>query len=530
MGLASRAPVGGGEPAADEAAPSRVGEPVAARLAPSLALLVVAVGAATLIAEIAAARLLAPFFGASTFIWANTIAVVLLALSAGYALGGRLADRRPRERDLRAAVLVAAVLLAAVPFAGQPFLRAAATAFDEIQAGAFIASLVAVLVLAAVPLALLGTVGPWAVRLATPSVAASGRAAGRLYALSTLGSLAGTFLAALVLVPELGTQRTFVLAAAGLALAAAAAGGLPRAALLVPAALAGLLAVPVGVTRTPPDGARVLLERETPYQYVRVEQAGDERRLILNEGRAVHSVWRPGTVLTGDYWDGYLVIPLASQAAPPRTMAMLGNAGGTVARAYGRYFPATRFDAVEIDPQLTRIGRRWFGMAGPNLHTFAQDARPFLEATRRRYDVIGVDAYRQPYIPFYLATREFFALAREHLTAAGMVVVNVGHPAGDDGLEKALTATARAAGLAVTRFPLEDTNTLLVASRRPLDPRAIARRAELLPPALRPLARQTAATGRPALRGGAVWTDDRAPVEWLVDTSIVKYAAKDGAR
>ncbi len=499
------------------------------RLAPSLALLVAAAGAATLIAEIAAARLLAPFFGASTFIWANTIAVVLLALSAGYALGGRMADRRPRERDLRAAVLAAAVLLALVPFAGEPFLRVAATAFDEIQAGAFIASLVAVLVLAAVPLALLGTVGPWAVRLATPSVSASGRSAGRLYALSTLGSLAGTFLAALLLVPQLGTQRTFVLAAAGLALAAAAS-GLPRVALLVPVGLAALLAVPAGITRAPPGGARVLLERETPYQYVRVEQAGDERRLILNEGRAIHSVWRPGTVLTGDYWDGYLVIPLATRAAPPRSVAMLGNAGGTVARGYGRYFPATRFDGVEIDARLSAIGRDWFGMTGRNLHTYAQDARPFLEAATRRYDVIGVDAYRQPYIPFYLATREFFALARDRLSPDGMIVVNVGHPASEDRLEQALTATARAAGLDVVRFPVQDTNTLLVASRRPLDPRAIARRAGALPPALRPLARRTAATGRPGLRGGAVWTDDRAPVEWLVDTSIVRYAASDSSR
>ncbi len=147
------------------------------------------VGSASLGAEIAAARLLAPYFGASTIIWANTIATVLVALSAGYALGGRLADRRADLRGLCAIVLLAAVLLALVPFAADPFLHLSVKALGALSVGGFLGSLTAVLVLVAVPVLLLGCVAPYANRLALGHVAEAGRVTGGLYADSTAGSL-----------------------------------------------------------------------------------------------------------------------------------------------------------------------------------------------------------------------------------------------------------------------------------------------------------------------------------------------------
>src|SRR4051794_15636811 len=164
---------------------------------------------------------MAPFFGASTVIWANTIAVVLVALSVGYRLGGRMADRRPRRPALAALVLLASALLAAVPLGAHPFLSLSVHAFDDLSVGAFFSSLFGVLVLVAVPVLLLGAVSPWAIRLKLARVEEAGEVAGRLYAVSTAGSLAGTFLAALVLVPQLGTQRTFLVLAAVPALVAA---------------------------------------------------------------------------------------------------------------------------------------------------------------------------------------------------------------------------------------------------------------------------------------------------------------------
>ena len=163
--------------------------------------MVFVVGAASLGTEIAAARLLAPWFGASTVIWANTIATVLVALSAGYWLGGRIADRGATLPGLSRLILIAAVLLAVVPFVAGPFLRTSVDAFDSLSVGAFAGSLVAVLVLIAVPVGVLGTVAPYAMRLSVSAVEEAGRVSGRLYAASTLGSLGGVFLAALLRVP-----------------------------------------------------------------------------------------------------------------------------------------------------------------------------------------------------------------------------------------------------------------------------------------------------------------------------------------
>ncbi len=487
-----------------------------------LAALVFVVGAASLGAEIAAARLLAPYFGASTIVWANTIGVVLVALSVGYWLGGRYADRHPHLRGLCLLVLVASLLIAAVPFASRPFLGFSVDAFDTVSVGGFAGSLFGVLVLVAVPVTLLGAVAPWAVRLAVADVDRSGEVVGRLYAISTAGSLLGTMLAALLLIPLLGTQRTFLVFALALALVAATGLGWRFAAL--PAVLALAIAAPVGTIKAA-DTGRVLYETETTHQYARVVERPDGARVLeLNEGQAVHSLFRPGSYLTGDYWDGHLVLPFASRARPPARIAILGNAAGTVARAFGRFFPRTAVDAVEIDAELTELGRRFFDLRNPRMEVFAEDARPWLERSSGGYDAIMVDAYRQPYIPFYLATREFFELAAERLAPGGIAIVNVGHPEGAGELERVLGRTMAAAFRRVLRYPIESTNTLLVASQGALSPQRLRRRAVALPRPLRAPALEAAAMLEPRLPGGEVYTDDRAPVEWLVDSSLLEYA------
>lgn len=479
------------------------------------------VGASSLGAEIAGARLLAPYFGASTIVWANTIATVLVALSVGYWLGGRIADRAPSLRGLCVVVLIAAGLLALIPLISSPLLRAAISALASVSAGAFIGSLLGVLALLSVPIVLLGTVAPYAVRLTVRSVEESGRITGRLYAISTVGSLAGTFLSALLLVPLVGTKRTFLIFSLSLAIVAVA--GLRKRYLLAPLAVAALIALPSGTVKTV-DGSRVIYERETAYQYVRViENTEGERTLELNEGQAVHSKYRPGEFLTGDYWDEMLVLPLAGKLGIPSDIAILGNAAGTTARAYGHYFPATRVDGVEIDGELTSIGRRYFDLGGPHLRTYEADARPFLRERSHRYEALIVDAYRQPYIPFYLTTREFFELCRERLRSGGVLMVNVGHPENTNQLERVLTRTLKEIFPHVMRDPVKPTNTVLVASTAALKPEQLKAAA---PSDLNTLAGATSKRLQQPLNGGDVYTDDKAPVEWLIDRSIIEYAAQ----
>jgi spermidine synthase len=496
--------------------------PVAMRRPLELAVFVV--GASSLGAEVTAARLLAPWFGASTIVWANTIAVVLVALSVGYSLGGRVADRYPRPEALAWVMLPAAALLAAVPFASEPFLPLAVKAVDQLNVATFLGSLLGCGVLLALPLFLIGMVSPYAVRLRLEHVEDAGRTAGRLYALSTIGALVGTFSASLFLIPVVGTRRTFLVFAVATSLSALPLldrGRLPAS--VVPATIVALIAVPTGTIKSADaDGGRVIWERETEYQYARVVQDPDGTRYLeLNEGHAVHSAYVPGKWLTDDYWDDMLALSLAG-GRPPRSVAILGSAAGTTARQLGHYFPQARVDAVELDGDLTAVGRKLFDLEGPNLHTYTADARPWLYATHRTYDVIMVDAYRQPYIPFYLTTEQFFALARKHLNPGGVLVVNAAHPQGSEALEKVLTATmaSQFGASHVWRDPGQPTNTVLEASLGP--PPAPGLRATLpaLPPDLRQVVEATAARMQPGLTGGRVYTDDLAPVEWLVDLSL----------
>lgn len=491
-----------------------------------LYVLVLVAGTGSLGAEIAAARLMAPFFGDSTIIWANTIGVTLVALSVGYWLGGKWSERRPYLRSLCKVVLFASALLAAIPFVAKPFFDVAVGALDEIEAGAFVGSLAAILILVAVPVMLLGTCSPWAIRLVVEDVEHSGQVAGRLYAVSTIGSLVGTMISALVLIPFVGTQRTFLAFAAVIALVAAA--GLGWRFVALPVVVVAAMAIPVGTVKATDNGT-VIYEHDSEHQYIRVIQEDDgDRALELNEGQATHSLLRPGSYLTDNVWDGYLVLPFAVLGEPPERIAILGNAAGTTARAYGHYFPETHVDGVEIDPELEEVGREYFDMgSNENLTVHNEDARPWLRRSEGDFDVILVDAYRQPYIPFYLATTEFFELARDRLAPGGLVIVNAGHPEGNDDLERVLAATMAETFPTVLRDPIEPTNTLLIGTEAPASAAGIERAAETFPDELAAVARNQALLLAPALEGGDVYTDDKAPVEWLIDKSILEYAGEE---
>jgi spermidine synthase len=421
-------------------------------------------------------------------------------------------------------VLAAAIFVAVIPFAAKPFLDLTVEGLDTASGGAVVGSFLAVLLLCAPPVVLLGMVSPFAIRLAVSSIATAGAVAGRLYALSTGGSLVGTFLPALVLIPAIGTQRTFLVIA--VLLAASACFMLGARYLLVTGLLAVLLVAPPGAIK----GEKGLIHEENSlYQYIGVVQRPDGRRVLhLNEGVAIHSVWWPDSVLTGGEWDTYLALP-PLLGHPLRRVAILGNAGGTTARALGVFYPDAAIDGVELDPAVTRVGREYFGLGdNPRLTVHDADARPFLRSTAERYDLIVVDAYRQPYVPFYLATREFFRLVRDHLTPGGIVALNVAAVPDDERLADAVGGTLAVEFPQVLAWPALRFNTFVLGFTDPLSRAELRRRLAHGPAALAPLRRLLAREARPMKVSRRPWTDDRAPVEWLTDRMIVKYAAEGG--
>jgi spermidine synthase len=488
----------------------------------ALAALVFGAGTGSLATEIAASRLLAPYFGSSTIVWANLIGIVLAGLAFGYWLGGRIADRRPEPRLLGLIVLAAALWVALTPFVARPFLDAAVGNLDDASAGAVVGSFFAVLLLFAPAVVLLGMVSPFAIRLAITDVESAGAVAGKFYALSTAGSLLGTFVPALIAIPLAGTQRTLLGTAALLALSASFLLG--RKAIVLAAAIGALVVVPPGAIKPEPG---VLHEEDSLYQFIQVVERPDGKRVLhLNEGVAVHSVWRPDTVLTGGVWDAFLAVP-ALLDRPLRSVAILGNAAGTTARALGVFYPQAHVDGVELDPAVSRVGREYFGLDdNPRLTVHDADARPFLRRTDSRYDLIVVDAYHQPYVPFYLATREFFRLARDRLAPGGIVALNVASVPGDDRLLEGIAGTVRHEFDAVDVWPALRFNKILLAYDEPGIHRILLNDVQ---PELRPLVRLLVRQLRPAPpKAKRPWTDDRAPVEWVTDRMIVEYAARGG--
>jgi spermidine synthase len=239
-------------------------------------------------------------------------------------------------------------------------------------------------------------------------------------------------------------------------------------------------------------------------------------------------VWRRDTVLTGGYWDLFLLLP-PLLGRPAERMLVIGNAGGTVARAYGRFYPRTWIDGVEIDRAVTDAGRKYLGLGdNPRLRTITADGRPFLSLTKRRYDLIVLDAYHQPYVPFYLATREFFALVRDRLRPGGIVALNVAAVPGDRRLTRAIGSTLASVFPSVWAWPALRFNDLLFATAAPTTRAGLLGRATARPRRLRsllPLLRRELA---PVAQSEAPLTDDRAPVEWLTDRMLATQIARGG--
>ncbi|HMA37534.1 MAG TPA: fused MFS/spermidine synthase, partial [Chloroflexia bacterium] len=386
-------------------------------------LLIVAIcGMSSLALEMTASQLLRPYFGSSLFIWANLIGLVLIYLTVGYTLGGRLADRYPSERLLYSLIAVAGLSTALIPLLARPLLTWSLEGFAQVSVSIFYGSLAGVIGLFAIPVILLGCISPFAIRLWMPSPGAAGEAAGAIYAVSTLGSIAGTFIPVFLLLPTIGSGRTLYMVAGALLIAAALGllVGKRPGARLVAAALLGVAALgllpPPALIKPPPYG-QMLAERESVYNYIQVVGLDNgDVHLVLNEGHAVHSIYRADAAqpLTGGPWDYWLIAPYVNAQMRPadvQSMLMLGSAAGTASELFTRVYGPRPVDNVEIDPDIVALGRQYFhlpeaGTPGDTtqVHNIIHDARAYLRTTTKKYTIVGIDAYRQPYIPFHLTT------------------------------------------------------------------------------------------------------------------------------
>lgn len=390
-------------------------------------------GAVVMALELLGSRLLAPVFGNSIFVWGSLIGVVLAALSAGYYLGGKLADLKPDFRILSILIFAAGLLVIGLPALAPPLFDA----IVKLNIGDRYSPLLATTALLGAPSLLLGMVSPYAIRLAAKSFEKLGRASGNLYALSTLGSIVGTFFTVFVLIPEFGVNK--ILLALGVTLLVVAFLGLgSRMKIFVLLILLVLpVAAPYLVSRRLTVAAYTLAlgdtvyETDTPYHHLVVADAYDPahqsyvRYLILDDN--LHSAMdlkNPDRTVFEytDYFNlGFLLNPNINR------VLFIGGGGFTGPKAFLTNDPNVTVDVAEIDPEVIRVAEVYFGVnaSNPRLHIYNEDGRIFLQKTTQEYDLVVLDAYSKSYVPFHLMTAEFFQLLRQHLTVEGGVVSNL---------------------------------------------------------------------------------------------------------
>jgi spermidine synthase len=502
---------------------------------------VFAAGMTSLGVELSASRLLGNVFGTSNLVWANIIGLILVYLTAGYFIGGRWADRSPFDATYYRILVWAGFTSGLVPVVARPVLRLAAQAVEKLDAAVMAGSFVSVLVLFVIPVTLLGCISPFAIRLAIKDTEHAGTVSGRIYALSTLGSILGTFLPVLWLIPSFGTARTFLVFSFTL-MAVALVGlaqGERRSALIhlwMPVVLIGLawwsLRGPIK------QASGQIFEDESAYNYIQVIQSGDTRYLMLNEGQAIHSVYNPNQIETFGTWDYFLAAPYFNDPqftpATPERVGIVGLAAGTIAQQYTAVFGAVPIDGWEIDPEIVQVGRQYFGMTEPNLNAIVADGRWGLDHSPNKYSVIAVDAYRPPYIPWHLTTEQFFTIVADHLTDNGVLVINVGRTPTDRRLIDAMVGTIGAVFPSVYVVDVPGTfNSIVYATKEPTRSHNLRANLDRLgrngaPAVLLDVLQKGVANLQPTPASAVVFTDDRAPVEQLVNSIVIRFILGEG--
>lgn len=501
-------------------------------------------GMTTLAAELSASRLIGNVFGTSNLVWAAIISLILIYLTAGYFIGGRWADRSPYPRTMYAVLAWGAFTLGIVPYVAQPVLLAAATAFDGLQVGVLFGSFVAVLILFSLPVTLLGMISPFAIRLCMNDTTHAGNISGDIFAVSTLGSFFGTFLPVLFLIPTIGTTRTFLVfslfllcvALAGLGVNAGTRIMLPYLLMVVILALTALF-----YSRKPLKSSQgQIYEKESAYNYIQVRKLGDTFFLRLNEGQGDHSMYSPTTLDYNGPWEQFLVGPFFNPPtylpAQVRRIAIVGLAAGTTARQATAVFGSIPIDGFEIDPVIVDVGRKYFAMTMPNLNVFIEDGRWGLEHSPYHYDIIAVDAYRPPYIPWHMTTREFFNISKDHLTDNGVLCLNAIHLPDDRRLVDGLATTIGTLFPSVHVMDIPGTmNSIIYATMQPTLPEDLAANLLLLSTYkdIHPLLIDALQTASSNLQSGyqqtTVYNDDLAPIEWITNDMILNFVLHGNA-
>jgi spermidine synthase len=503
-----------------------------------LKLLVFVSGAVLMGLEIVGSRILAPYFGNSVFVWGSLISLFLIALSLGYYIGGRLADRHPSRTVLGLIVIAVAISLFVVAAIARPVCDTILDQGFGEKSGPFLAAIVLFLL----PSLGMGMVSPYAIRLDASAVGSVGRTAGTLYALSTLGSIAGTMLTTFILIPMVGaisimTGLAITLLAVGIITFPFISGATLGQAAVVALLISGAAAYGISLTgdRLPP-GETLISEANTPYHHITVVDNAKQGSRDLRFDRFRESIVELNSPHRSRSEYTYY-FHLAFAAKPDiRRALFIGAGGGVGPRSFLMHNPEMEIDVVDIDPKVLELARTHFYMGdSPNIRSVAADGRSFVrDAKPGTYDCIVLDAFTiGGRIPFHLVTLEFLELCRDRLTPGGIFLMNINsaeigpkaaiYRSMFKTLNAAFDGSAQAFVVGASQRPSEESRNIIlvaIAGDKPLSRDEWAARAEsyhsnsyIEPAHMQRMVQSLAAP--PDVESAFLFTDDFAPIETM---------------
>ncbi len=382
-----------------------------------MSLTVFVCGAAVMCLEILGFRMLPPYFGSSIYVTGSLISIFLLALSLGYYLGGRIADKKPSPKVLGLVILGSGVLIALLAYYFRPLCQTIESWGWHTRWGSLLASTL----LFVIPATLLGMVSPFAIRLSTLAIGDVGKTAGNLYAISTVGSVVGTlatsfYLIALIRLHLIIVGLGVVLSLLGLALFSFR----PRVLLFL------LLLSPLAHAWWMVDlsSFKVLETKESLYHYILIGE--DKNWRVMQFNRTVQSGISKKDKITSiaPYTDGFhlglILVPNAKK------VLFIGCGGATGPRQFRGLYPDLQIDIAEIDPDVVKLAKKYFYLTEDDkLKVYVEDGRVFLNRSKEKYDIIIMDAYFAEAIPFHLTTKEFLEIVKKRLQPGGVIICNV---------------------------------------------------------------------------------------------------------
>ncbi len=370
-------------------------------------------GAAVLILEILGTRIIAPFYGSTIFVWSSLIVVTLGFLSLGYFFGGRLADKNPETKLLYRVILISAFFISLILKIDQPVLI-----FTD-RVGLKYGPLVASLILFAPSFLTLGMITPIAIRLISKNVKKSGRTAGKIFAISTLGSVAGALLAGFFLLPTFSLTQIFITMSIILATVSVVGFFEKRHFSLFVVFLFSVVFVPK-IQGKIPNTLEMLYHKQSFFGDIKVVGSRNFRCLFVNGiGQTcmnLNSPQEPKVLFVKQTADLMQALPGGSKTL------LLGLAGGAIVNVVPRNID---MDIVELDPVMREIAQDYFEVSLEEKNLFIDDARRFLRKSPSNvYDLVLVDTSLGANLPYYMYSSESFFEMKRVVKDGGLVVLH----------------------------------------------------------------------------------------------------------